>query len=118
MTKKERARPELLQASRKKRIAADCGQDVSDLNKLLKMQRQMADAMKRWARWARRALLRGGLGALMGKGAPAGLTGMDPSKMDPAEMEKAARQYGHGGCRAWARAPCPPGLSGFWKRRK
>jgi len=47
MTKRERANPQILQASRKKRIAAGAGQDVSDLNKLLKMQRQMADMMKK-----------------------------------------------------------------------
>ncbi|MDX5383238.1 MAG: signal recognition particle protein, partial [Rhodobacterales bacterium] len=47
MTKKERANPALLQASRKKRIAAGAGLDVSDLNRLLKMHRQMADMMKK-----------------------------------------------------------------------
>ena len=36
MTKKERANPSILQASRKKRIAAGAGLEVSDLNKLLK----------------------------------------------------------------------------------
>ena len=39
MTKMERANPQLLQASRKKRIAAGSGMEVSDLNKLLKMQK-------------------------------------------------------------------------------
>jgi signal recognition particle subunit SRP54 len=38
MTKKERANPDLMQASRKKRVAAGAGQDVSDLNKLLKLK--------------------------------------------------------------------------------
>ncbi len=47
MTKKERANPALLQASRKKRIAKGSGMQVSDLNKLLKMHRQMADMMKK-----------------------------------------------------------------------
>jgi len=47
MTKKERANPQILQASRKKRIAAGAGMEVSDLNKLLKMHRQMADMMKK-----------------------------------------------------------------------
>ena len=36
MTPEERAKPELLQASRKRRIAAGCGQQVSDVNRLLK----------------------------------------------------------------------------------
>jgi monofunctional chorismate mutase len=54
MTKKERANPQILQASRKKRIAAGAGQEVPDLNKLLKMHRQMADMMKRLGKmgWA------------------------------------------------------------------
>jgi signal recognition particle subunit SRP54 len=47
MTKKERANPDLLAASRKKRIAAGSGLDVSDLNKLLKQHKQMADMMKK-----------------------------------------------------------------------
>jgi signal recognition particle subunit SRP54 len=47
MTKKERANPALLQASRKKRIAAGAGLEVSDLNKLLKQHRQMSDMMKK-----------------------------------------------------------------------
>ncbi|MBN2759225.1 MAG: signal recognition particle protein, partial [Rhodobacteraceae bacterium] len=46
MTKKERANPALLQASRKKRIAAGAGLDVAELNRLLKQHRQMADMMK------------------------------------------------------------------------
>ncbi|MEO8531515.1 MAG: signal recognition particle protein, partial [Deltaproteobacteria bacterium] len=43
MTKRERANPDLLQASRKRRIAAGAGREVSELNQLLKMHRQMAD---------------------------------------------------------------------------
>ena len=42
MTKQERAKPEILKASRKKRIAAGAGVEVADVNKLLKMHRQMA----------------------------------------------------------------------------
>lgn len=47
MTKRERANPQILQASRKKRISAGAGMEVSDLNKLLKMHRQMADMMRK-----------------------------------------------------------------------
>ena len=46
MTKKERRQPDLLQASRKKRIAAGAGQNVEQVNKLLKMHRNMSDMMK------------------------------------------------------------------------
>jgi signal recognition particle subunit SRP54 len=46
MTKAERANPDLLKHSRKKRIAAGSGTDAAQINKLLKMHRQMADMMK------------------------------------------------------------------------
>src|SRR3954464_2647458 len=46
MTPKERRNPDLLKASRKKRIAAGAGQKVEEVNKLLKMHRNMADMMK------------------------------------------------------------------------
>ena len=50
MTKKERAQPELLNASRRKRIAKGAGVEVSDINKLIKQHRQMADMMKKMSR--------------------------------------------------------------------
>jgi hypothetical protein len=46
MTKAERANPDMLKHSRKKRIAAGSGTDAAAINKLLKMHRQMADMMK------------------------------------------------------------------------
>jgi signal recognition particle subunit SRP54 len=46
MTKKERADPDLIDGKRRKRIAKGCGLEVSDVNKLLKMHRTMADAIK------------------------------------------------------------------------
>jgi signal recognition particle subunit SRP54 len=46
MTRAERKNPDLLKASRKKRIAAGAGQKVEEVNKLLKMHRNMADMMK------------------------------------------------------------------------
>ncbi len=68
MTKRERANPKLLQASRKKRIAKGAGLEVSELNKLMKMQRQMGDMMKKMGKMGKKGLMRQGLGALMGKG--------------------------------------------------
>jgi len=47
MTKKERANPDLLAASRKKRIAKGAGLEVSELNKLVKQHKQMAGMMKK-----------------------------------------------------------------------
>jgi signal recognition particle subunit SRP54 len=46
MTPEERRKPEVLKASRKKRVAAGSGTKVEDINKLLKMHRSMADMMK------------------------------------------------------------------------
>lgn len=83
MTKRERANPQLMQASRKKRIAKGAGMEVSDLNKLLKMQRQMGDMMKKMGKMGKKGLMRQGLGALMGKGgnAQAGMGGGLPQGM-------------------------------------
>ncbi|MDJ0931676.1 signal recognition particle protein [Breoghania sp.] len=79
MTKKERRAPKLLNASRKKRIAAGSGTQVQDVNKLLKMHRQMADMMK--AMGKKKGGMMGALGGLMGGGGmpslpPGGLPGM------------------------------------------
>lgn len=49
MTKAERKNPDIIKASRKKRIAAGSGVEVHDVNKLLKQYEQMASMMKKWA---------------------------------------------------------------------
>ncbi len=64
MTPKERQRPELLNAKRKKRIAAGSGTEVQDINKLLKMHQEMGRAMKQIKKMGGLK----GLGALFGKG--------------------------------------------------
>ncbi len=62
MTKRERARPDILNGSRRKRIAGGAGVEVSDVNKLMKMHRQMADMMKRMGKLgARGAFGMGGM---------------------------------------------------------
>ena len=90
MTKKERADPDLLNASRRKRIAAGAGVEVSEINKLIKQHRQMADMMKKVAK--------GGMGSLAGMfgGKMGGMMGGMPdlSKMDPKQLEAMARQAG------------------------
>ncbi|RED14347.1 signal recognition particle protein [Pontivivens insulae] len=108
MTKKERRNPQILQASRKKRIAAGAGMEVADLNKLLKMHRQMADMMKKMGKMGKKGMMRGGLGALMGKGGgmPAGMT--PPAGQMPAQP---------GGMPGLGGASLPPGLSGFGKKK-
>ena len=119
MTKRERANPGLLQASRKKRIAAGAGQEVSDLNKLLKMHRQMSDAMKKLGKMGKKGMLRGGLGALFGKGGGMpGMPGGGAPGMDPAAMEAAARQMGQSGnLPGLGGTALPPGLSGLGKKK-
>jgi signal recognition particle subunit SRP54 len=47
MTKKERENPKLMGGSRKKRIAAGSGTSVQDINRLIKMQKQMQVMMKK-----------------------------------------------------------------------
>jgi signal recognition particle subunit SRP54 len=70
MTPKERRNPDLLKASRKKRIAAGAGSKVEEVNKLLKMHRGMADMMKAMG-GAKRGPLAGLANALgMGGGMP------------------------------------------------
>ena len=46
MTAKERSKPELLNAKRKRRIAGGSGTEVQDINRLLKMHQEMSRAMK------------------------------------------------------------------------
>jgi signal recognition particle subunit SRP54 len=60
MTKKERQDPDVINGSRRKRIAAGAGVDVSEVNKLLKMHRQMADMMKKMGKGGRVPQMPGG----------------------------------------------------------
>jgi signal recognition particle subunit SRP54 len=46
MTRQERRNPDILKASRKRRVAAGSGTRVEDINRLLKQHRNMADMMK------------------------------------------------------------------------
>ncbi|MEL7098050.1 MAG: signal recognition particle protein [Pseudomonadota bacterium] len=113
MTKKERAAPQILQASRKKRIAAGSGMEVSDLNKLLKMHRQMSDMMKKLGK-GKGGMLKQAMKGMFGKG------GM-PEGVDQAQLEAAAKQMGRmpGGLPGLGGGgmALPPGLSGFGKKK-
>ncbi|MGG9999340.1 signal recognition particle protein [Pseudovibrio ascidiaceicola] len=88
MTKQERAKPELLKASRKKRIAAGSGVQVAEVNKLLKMHRQMADMMKAMGKGKGKGMLGKMMGA-MGGGMP-GMGGGMPN-IDPKALEQMAK---------------------------
>ncbi len=115
MTKRERANPDMLQASRKKRIAAGAGVDVAELNRLLKQHKQMADVMKKMGKGG---AMKSAIKQMLGKG------GMpDPSKMSPEELEAAAKgmreSMGQGG--GFPGMPrgmsLPSGLSGLMKKK-
>ncbi len=106
MTKKERANPALLQASRKKRIAAGAGLDVAELNRLLKQHRQMADMMKTMGK---KGMLKQAMSGMFGKGK--GAEAMpDPGQLDPKLVQMAERQMMGGGS-------LPGGLSGMFKKK-
>jgi signal recognition particle subunit SRP54 len=98
MTKAERANPDMLKHSRKKRIAAGSGTDASEINKLLKMHRQMADMMKAMGGKGKGGgMMRGMMGGLASKmglgGMMPGMGGMpDLSKMDPKQLEALQKQ--------------------------
>jgi len=92
MTPRERRNPDLLKASRKRRIAAGSGTKPEDINRLLKMHRGMADMMKAMSGAKRGPMA--GLAQMMGFG------GGMPS---PEEMQKLAERMPGG---------LPPGMPG------
>ncbi|HAE48044.1 MAG TPA: signal recognition particle protein [Tistrella mobilis] len=65
MTPKERRNPEIIKASRKKRIAAGSGSSVQDVNKLLKQHQDMAKMMKQVGKLGKKGMMRGGLQNLL-----------------------------------------------------
>ncbi len=92
MTVKERANPDLMNAKRKKRVAAGSGTDVQTVNKVLKMHQEMARAMKQIKKMGGLKGLAamfgggggmggpgggmGGMGGMGGLGGPGGLPGL------------------------------------------
>ena len=66
MTLEERARPELLKASRKRRIAAGAGASVQEVNRLLNQFEQARKMMKMVGRGGMQRMLRGLKGAFPG----------------------------------------------------
>ena len=121
MTKMERANPQILQASRKKRIAAGAGLDVADLNKLLKMQRQMSDAMKKLGKMGKGGMLKQAMKGMFGKGGPSPeemAAGMDPKQLEAAAKAMGGKGGLPGGLPGLGGgAGLPPGLSGFGKKK-
>jgi len=85
MTAKERARPELINAKRKIRVAKGSGTTVQEINKLLKMHQEMSTAMKRLKKMGglgklaamfSKGGLEGALGGMGGLGGPGGAGGL------------------------------------------
>jgi signal recognition particle subunit SRP54 len=74
MTKAERKKPDLLNASRKKRVAAGAGVEVQEINRLLKQHRQMADMVKSLSRGGRGNMQK--MAAMMGGLGMGGMPGM------------------------------------------
>lgn len=69
MTPEERAKPEIINPSRKRRIAAGCGMQVEDVNKLLAQHKQMLKMFKQFnSKGARRRMSRMGMGGFGGFG--------------------------------------------------
>jgi len=91
MTPKERANPALMNAKRKRRVAAGSGTEVPQVNKVLKMHQEMSRAMKQIKKMGGLKGLAamfgggGGMGGLpgMGGGAPGGGAGSLPGLGGP-----------------------------------
>ena len=106
MTQQERRNPDILKNSRKKRIAAGAGSKPEEINKLLKMHRQMADMMKMMSKNKGTGMM-AKMAGMMGLGG-GGLGGGAP-QIDPAKLEELQRQMGGG---AMPALPPFPGLGG------
>jgi signal recognition particle subunit SRP54 len=129
MTKAERKKPDLLNASRKKRVAAGSGVEVQDINRLLKQHRQMADMVKSLSKGGgknlqKMAAMMGGLGGggmpgLPGMGGPdmARLKALGGGKMaEPSADEMKAIQDRLAGLGGGQLPGGLPGLPGFPKK--
>ncbi|MEM9323783.1 MAG: signal recognition particle protein, partial [Pseudomonadota bacterium] len=69
MTPDERRFPKKINGSRKRRIATGAGQQIQDVNRLLKQHQQMERMMKKVSKGGMKNLMRG----MQGMGGPGGL---------------------------------------------
>ena len=81
MTRKERAFPDVINGSRKKRIASGSGTQIQDVNRLLKQHKQMQKMMKKLTKKGGMKNMMRGMQGMMGGGSPGGPGGMPPFKM-------------------------------------
>jgi signal recognition particle subunit SRP54 len=89
MTREERRNPDILKASRKRRIAAGSGVKVEEINKLLKQHRQMADMMKIMGTGKRSGAM-GKMASMLGL--PGGM-----AQPTPEQIAALQKQLGHKG---------------------
>jgi signal recognition particle subunit SRP54 len=121
MTKLERKKPDILAASRKRRIAAGAGVEVAEVNRLLKQHRQMADAFKMMSRdggkgFARMAGMMGGGGGMDRLKALGGGRMPAPDASQLEELGKAAQGLpGLGAPKLPGLGGLPPGFNPFKK---
>jgi signal recognition particle subunit SRP54 len=96
MTREERRNPDILKASRKRRIASGSGAKVEDVNKLLKQYRQIADMMKamggskRGGAFGKMASMLG----LSGGGFGGGVTQPSPEQLAALQKQMGNKQVG------------------------
>jgi signal recognition particle subunit SRP54 len=118
MTKAERAKPDLLNASRRRRIAAGAGVDVAEVNKVLKMHRNMADVVKAMGKGGAKGMM-AKMGAMFGGGMPGGGGGggMGGGRGMPQIDERALARARPEGCsqRFWRRPARPARPAGRWR---
>jgi signal recognition particle subunit SRP54 len=79
MTAQERAFPDVIKASRKRRIAAGSGSQVQDVNRLLKQHWQMRKMMKKFSKGGMKKMMR----AMQGMGGGNGLPPMGGGNLPP-----------------------------------
>ncbi len=117
MTPKERRKPDLLQASRKRRIAAGAGVDVAEVNKVLKEHRNMADMMKKLGKGGLKGLagMMGNMGGAGGMGGGGGGMGGAP-QLSPQQMAALKNFGGPGGPKLPGLGGGLPGLGGDKKK--
>ena len=65
MTPRERQKPDIIKASRKRRISVGSGTTIQEVNRLLKQFKQMQGVMKRMGKLGKKGMMRGGMPGLM-----------------------------------------------------
>ncbi|WP_281683848.1 signal recognition particle protein [Thalassobaculum salexigens] len=81
MTKAERVNPRVMNASRKRRVAAGSGTEVQDINRLLKSHMEMAKMMKKVGKMGGKGMMKGLMGGGGGMPAPGEMPKLPPGGM-------------------------------------